>query len=193
MQSNTQQYTNHTGGAKGADCLWKTIGLLYGVKTIDWMPGDINNLSPEEYNRMLSDVNSAAEALKRPKQFKGLGWVQRDWIQADKGQAIYAIGRIIPPGETCYQGFVNESGKEVVAGGTGWAVEMGIQMGKPVMVFDMNRNGWFWWQNDAQEFREIPTPTLSPSFTGIGSRNITLQGGWAIRNVYEKTFGKVEL
>jgi hypothetical protein len=95
------------------------------------------------------------------------------------------------PGQTDPRGFVNKAGKEIVAGGTGWAVEMAIQKGKPVHVFDMNRNQWYKWDTFANKFVQEETPKLTQSFAGIGSRELTEAGIQAIRDVYNKTLPNI--
>lgn len=76
------------------------------------------------------------------------------------------------------------------SGGTGYAVSMGIQLGIPVYVFDMNTNDWYrWWDSRncfLPEYSKIPE--LTKRFAGIGSRQITDEGIQAIKDVYEKTF-----
>lgn len=67
--------------------------------------------------------------------------VRRDYLQARKADAVFAVGKIVAPGE---KGLPNSSGKiytnktshDVVDGGTGYAIQMAIEMGKPVHVFD---------------------------------------------------------
>lgn len=179
-------YTNHSGGAAGADKEWKDQGHLYGVKTIDWRPEHLDSMFPAGRQKTLESVWKAAEALKRPKNFKGIELVQRNWFQAYHAQAIYAVAHITPPGGMDYKGFTNETGKEIVAGGTGWAVEMAIQMSKPVYVFDMGTNVWHMWKEIT--FVWVETPVLTETFAGIGSRLLSPQGIQAISDVYKKTF-----
>jgi len=72
--------------------------------------------------------------------------------------------------------FPNQSGDTrtakhtAVTGGTGYAVEMAIQAGKPVYVFDQSRNRWF--KNINGEWSVSDVPTLTPNFAGIGTRQI---------------------
>jgi len=181
-------YINHSGGAKGADETWKELGKPHRVKTIDWRPHHVKAMSTEGYHNMLNAVKAAADALKRPHEFKGVELVHRNWFPAHHAQAIYAVSHIIAPGRTDFKGFENNTGKEIVAGGTGWAVEMGIQMEKPVYVYDMTTDLWMVWSQSGNEFRLIDTPTLTEVFAGIGSRFLTPEGYFAIEDVYKKTF-----
>lgn len=47
---------------------------------------------------------------------------------------------------------------------------MAIDVNKPVYVFDQERNKWY--TNVDKDWIEIGTPTLTPNFAGIGTRNI---------------------
>lgn len=184
-----ENYINHSGGAQGADLEWDRIGREFGViNHVHWRPKDLRHLSSEDQGKLLEAVESAAKALARPTHFVGIEWVQRNWIPTQKAEAIYAISYILLPGMEDARGLQNKSGKEVVAGGTGWAVEMAIQMRKPVYVFDMNSNVWFTWSYDLEKFDRIGVPVLTKVFSGIGARNLTPYGIDAIRSVYQKTF-----
>lgn len=182
-------YTNHSGGALGADQTWESLGKPYGVKTINWRPKHLDNMTLEDRMSMLDAVYEAAKVLKRPHQFKGVELVQRNWFQPHRAQAIYAVAYIISPGEQDSKGFVNETSKEIVAGGTGWAVEMAIQMEKPVYVYDMGNDHWHEWKPAFNKFfAHEGVPILTKSFAGIGSRSITPEGVFAIGEIYKKTF-----
>lgn len=181
-------YVNHSGGAKGADTEWDVIGREFGVKTIHWRPEHLSSMSPEGRMQMVSAVKSAALALKRPTEFKGIELVQRNWFQVHHGLCVYAISHIIAPGEIDYKGFVNKTEKEIVSGGTGWAVEMAIQAGKSVFVFDLYEECWRNWMPAFNAFFAIEgSPLISSTFAGIGSRYITDNAKLAIRKAYQRT------
>lgn len=187
---NPTLYTNNSGGAKGADLKWDEVGRKFGVVNHKhWRPKDLATLSASYYAIMLREVESAAITLRRPSSFKGVEMVQRNWLQVITSNGIYAIGRIIAPGDVDFKGFRNNSGKEIVAGGTGWAVEMGIQRGKKIYVFDMDTNDWKFWDYVHKKFTLVEeTPELIFSFAGIGSRELTKEGEQAIFDVYQATF-----
>lgn len=67
---------------------------------------------------------------------------------------------------------------------------MAIDVNKPVYVFDQERNKWY--TKLDEDWIEIGTPTLTPNFAGIGTRNINQNGIKAIRDVYENTFREDE-
>ncbi|CAB4174847.1 UvrD-like DNA helicase, C-terminal, partial [uncultured Caudovirales phage] len=133
----------------------------------------------------------------------------RNWFQVKNAEAVFAIGRIVEPADmssfAAYskagdkqrstkankkgERYINNSGKQIVDGGTGYAVEMAIQKGDiPVYVFDQTRGSWFKWDALKNEFTKTDTPTLTKNFAGIGTRELTPEGMKAIRDVYAKTF-----
>ncbi len=129
------EYVNHSGGCKGADLEWDRIGKELGFNNhIHYRPSDLKYAPLDVKRQIESDVYKAALALGRPVQeFPGKDLVRRNWFQANRAEAIYAISRIVRPNELD-KGFVNHTGRELVAGGTGWAVQMGIQMKKDIHV-----------------------------------------------------------
>lgn len=198
--NNPKDYHLRSGGAQGSDLAWDRIGREFNIPA-----ENMHHYRPEDYHdapldtRLLIDasVEYAADCLGRPWNFKGIDLVKRNWFQVANAESIFAIGRIIKPGENNFKGFKNKSKYEVVDGGTGWAVQMAINMGKPVYVFDLNReHGWYYWGGNSFEpliIKDIilpHTPALTKHFAGIGTREITPEGSQAIRRVYEKTFGR---
>jgi hypothetical protein len=81
----------------------------------------------------------------------------------------------------------NKTNKQIVDGGTGYAVEMSLQYNKPVYVFNQKDNKWYKWK--LNQFREIDyIPKLTENFAGIGTRELTLEGISAIDNLYFSNF-----
>lgn len=191
MGIDIKDFTNHSGGAEGADMTWDKMGRKHGFENhIHWRPEHLSNLTPEGHRDMIRAFTDAAKALGRPTVFRGVELAQRNWLQAHHAYAIYAVARIINPGEfdgTPTRHFKNNTGKQVVSGGTGWAVEMAIQMNKTVYVFNMNDNQWYVWNYHNKEFWPTFIPYLTESYAGIGSRNLTKMGEKAIEEVYLKT------
>lgn len=187
--NNPKLYTNHSGKAPGADTVWDNIGRWFGVKSVHWEPKHLDNIT--NYEIIVHAVDKAAAALGRPAHFPGRQYVERNWFQAYLTQAIYAIGQMVEPGEADFKGFVNKTNKAIVAGGTGWTVEMGIQMEKEIFLFDQESNDWWWWDYVHGEFQPSfgTIPYLTESFAGIGTRAIQGNGVKAIFDVYQKAFG----
>lgn len=190
MIINPEEFINHTGGAPGADMAWDEIGRRNGVHNhIHYKPKDVSNiLLGVQHSNMLKAVADAANALARPTNFKGVEMIHRDYLQAYFGDEMFAISYIMDPGDVDFRGNINKSGKQVVMGGTGWTVEMAIQMEKRIYVFDMKTNKWYEWDFVLEQFLPTNIPTLTLDFAGIGSRILTPPGIEAIEDVYKMTF-----
>lgn len=168
-------YVNHSGGAIGSDTMWGEIGEEYGVVSNHYYhgaktPNGNIEITEEQFERGKQHVYKANETLHR-RPYKYMNLLARNWIQVENSDAVFAIGQLK---------------NNVVDGGTGWAVQMAIDVNKPVYVFDQERNKWY--TKVDEDWVEIGTPTLTPNFAGIGTRNINQNGIEAIRDVYENTF-----
>ena len=168
--SNASEYTNHSGGAYGADTEWDLIGRKYGV-TNNKHYRQQDNIS---LSKRLRDSNIQATVLseqqmeyarqqleqllgkKYPNTLEGNLQV-RNYYQVSQADAVYAIGTI-------------NSSKNGVTGGTNTAVQLGITMNKPVYVFDLNTEQWHTYSGD--KFIQTDTPTLTKNFAGVGTRDI---------------------
>ena len=164
-QNNPSEFTNHSGGAKGADYFgWDQIGQEFGLTNHKhYYTGDRNDnnapygnteITTEDYEEGRYKV---AQAAKRNygyeyKTMKDSRLI-RNWAQVKYSDAIFAIGTIVQTGEKL---FPNKPGDTRVAtapsvtGGTGYAVGMAINEGKPVHVFDQSKKSWFVW--DGKQF-----------------------------------------
>ena len=122
-------------------------------------------------------------------------YIIRNWAQVKYSDAIFAIGKILQPGDK----LLDRVGETRIAlipqvkGGTGYAVQMGINEGKPVYVYDASQNGWFRYDYTVKNFIATETPVLTQNFAGIGSRSLATNEQMemaksAIKDVYEKTF-----
>ena len=100
--------------------------------------------------------------------------LQRNYYQVVNSDAVFAIGNIAG---------------NIVEGGTGWAVQMAIDQGKPVYVFNQKDNNWYTYSNG--KFIQTSTPVLTKNFAGVGTREITEAGKNAIKAVYEKTLSQL--
>ena len=182
-------FTNYSGAAKDADTIWANIGKEFGLgKQVNYRPEDLQKLTKEQLQEVENAYQQAVKDLGRKSldanTFAG-GLVRRDYLQAKSADAVFAISTIVQPNEKDPKNYINKTNKPLVAGGTGYAVQMAINLGKPVYVFDQIKNKWFVWKNN--NFVEITTPILTQKFAGIGTREINENGKQAIRDVYEKS------
>lgn len=183
-------YINHSGGAKGSDSVWDTIGRRYGVQAHRhyWHNGlpkpPLGNveLSNQQLEEGWLKVLKANKKLKRrPEKYKSL--LARNWFQVKNTEGVYAIGTLV-------QSWGAGQVPDEVSGGTGWAVQMAIDCSKPVFVFDQELKSWFRWNNLC--FVGCNQPKLSQNFTGIGTRNINEDGKDAIEKLYRSLIIKTD-
>ena len=189
-------YTNYSGAATGGDTVWAEVGKEYGLgKQVDYTVNTYDKLTPEQKNEVEAAYVKAAQDLGRPifnlndsdsKRVYSGKLVRRDYLQAKAADAVFAIGNIVTPGSKNKNGYTVKSKTDSVDGGTGYAVQMAINLGKPVYVFDQTYEKWFAWEDG--KFRISEVPTLTTKFAGIGTREINEAGKQAIRDVYENTF-----
>lgn len=174
---------------EGGDAVWGKVAKELGIKTVAYSPNTLKNLNTEQLKEVEKAYKQAVEDLQRT-FFKantyGGGLVRRDYLQAKAGDAVFAIGHIIYPGERNKQGYINHSKGPCVDGGTGYAVQMAINLGKPVHVFDYLKKQWYVYDVNQQDFVKESIPQLTPKFTGIGTRDI--EGVKWIENVVKQVY-----
>ena len=191
-EQSLEGFTNYSGDAKGADKTWARIGKRLGLgKQVNYITNTYDRLSPEQKDEVEKAYLSAVDALGRKafpaSDFRGK-LVRRDYLQAKAADAVFAVSRIVNPGEKTPNGkFTVRSKTQSVDGGTGYAVQMAIEMGKPVYVFNQLDNTWNKWNHETKSFEITDTPTLTSKFAGIGTRELTKEGEKAIEDVYKKT------
>ena len=189
----------HSGGAEGSDTAWEKIGEKFGVSTKAYSFKTKSHKSPnkveiseEDYKEGIEEVNRANKWLNRYGIQKYMNLLARNWAQVKYSRQIFAIGTILRTGSKNAKGYYNKGKYDVVDGGTGYAVMMGINHNRDVYVFDQTRDRWFRWSYTSLSFVEMnDTPAIeSQDFAGIGTRELQPNGLKAIRDVYEKTFKK---
>ncbi len=124
----------------------------------------------------LGEVSAAYVKVHLHRQFHDpTGRVLRAiWHQVSTADEVFFVGSI--------------HADKTAHGGTGWAVELARHWGKPVHVFDQERNGWFRWREGEWSPEEPPAITR-PRFAGAGTRTLSDEGRAAIRALFERSFG----
>jgi hypothetical protein len=194
--NNMNELTNHSGGAKGGDMVWDSIGKEYGVTNHNhYTTKYFDNLSPEEQVELSQQYLQTAKWLGRgvinSESYAGK-LVRRDMIQANNSDGIFGVTELVKPGVNGRKGYVNKTNHSIPEGGTGYAVTRGILTNKPTFVFNQSDNygneiGWYKWDVKLNDFIKVDTPILTKNYAGIGSQEINELGIQAIRDVYEKT------
>jgi hypothetical protein len=171
-------YINHSGGAVGADSTFDSIGKSMGFNThIHYYHGKktpIGNLritDMEEREGWIHVLEANRTLKRKPYAYRDL--LTRNWFQVKNSDAIFAISELKSYTE--------------VEGGTGWAVQMGIDNHKPVYVFDQKYNRWLSYDYDEKMFVFCEPPVLTENYAGIGTRNLNDHGKKAIAQLYDNT------
>jgi hypothetical protein len=192
--------TCHSGGALGADTEWEIGGSTFGVKTRAYSYKTPKHQSPnkveiseDDYNQGVIEVNKANKFLNRYGINKYMNLLARNWAQVKYSKQIFAIGTIIKPGEKNQKGYYNRGKFEIVDGGTGYCCQMAINNEKVVYVFDQIKDAWFRWSYNSMSFIQLSdVPKITEQdFAGIGTREILPNGISAIKSVYIKTFSYI--
>jgi hypothetical protein len=189
--------TCHSGGAIGADTYWEEIGWKFGVKTKAYSyktksHTSLNKveISNDDFIEGVDQVNKANLNLKRYGIHKFINLLARNWAQVKYSEQIFAVGTFVKPGEKDSKGYTNKGTIDVVSGGTGYAVMMGINNEREVFLFDQVRDSWFRWSYTSNSFVQLKNcPKITKqNFAGIGTREIKQNGIDQIEMVYKLTF-----
>ena len=170
-----ENYIQHSGGAVGADYEWARQGAPFGVVARHYWHGRRTpygnvEISKADYDEGVQHVLLANRRLHRHPE-RHMNLLARNWCQVKYSDAVFAIGQL---------------DRGVVEGGTGWAVQMAIDVRKPVWLFDQEWEEWFTYRDGV--WGSCDVPVLTHDFAGIGSRQITPAGIRAIGEVYRNTF-----
>lgn len=226
------KYTNHSGGAYGGDTYWDIIGREFGVTNHK----HYREASNASLSAQLRKAGVKAEVLTKEQMDTARAEVEkllgekypdttegnlkvRNYYQVANADAVYAIAELTTTTDKSNPNLIDSTKSKYgyllnkVKGGTDVAVQLGIKLGKPVYVWDLNSKSWF--KFNGQEFENVATPVLTKNFAGVGSRDIESysvkdrDGNWvsrpqykgqdveeaakqAIRDVYENTFKTAE-
>ncbi len=196
-----KDFINNSGGAFGSDKDWDDAGRERGfIKHNHYYIGEKDRKNAPYGNVEITEDSidyqegrleaAKAAAVTYGYQYSVMKDVRliRNWAQVKHSDAVFAIGHLVNEGARLFPDIPNDTrlAKVVaVTGGTGYAVQMAINSGKPVYVFDQVRKEWY--KNINGEWSRSIIPVLTQRFAGIGTRNINEAGRQAIRDVYDKT------
>lgn len=140
--------TVHSGGASGADLAWGNALSKYGADVRHYGSDETkaNNsnvnavVSPEE---LVEGENVMRQITKKlfGEEYKSVpDLIKRDWKQAKECDAVFAVGVIAPAGSDVQWTSTNKRHiiTDTVIGGTAYAVNAAIMLGKPVYVYDQS-------------------------------------------------------
>ena len=168
-------FTNHSGGAYGADTMWDTVGREFGVNNHNHYRDENNStLSKKLKDAGVKAVTLTASALNKARDTVNnlLGTNHKDdiagnlqarnYYQVANSDGVFAIGSLTP-------------NKKGVTGGTNTAIQLSIKLTdkvRPVYVWDTNTQRWYEFNRTKGVFQATTTPTLTKDFAGIGTRDI---------------------
>lgn len=181
-----KKYICFSGGAEGADYVFEKECNRFKIKVIAYsFLGHHSNsknqkiLNVHELDGGWQHILIANKSLNRNLNqisFYAKCLLSRNWYQVRDSDLICAIGTI--------------NSNEKVDGGTGWAVQMGIDNNKEIFVFDQSNDYWHVYDYESNRFVESDSPVLPTNFTGIGTRKINRAGIQAIVDLMEQNFEK---
>jgi hypothetical protein len=100
--------------------------------------------------------------------------LQAIWHQVSAAGEVFSVGAV--------------NADKTAHGGTGWAVELARHWGKPVHLFDQERDRWLRW--GGEDWVPVAPPAITcERFAGAGTRSLSPGGREAIRALFERTFG----
>lgn len=179
----------HSGGAEGADVLFGELAEKAGHEVKHYsFAGHYAAEKGRSHCIMLTlfelkeadpHLLKANETLKRKfptSHFYMDNLLRRNYYQVKSTNRVYAISTL-------------EKDEKRVKGGTGWAVQMAVDLKVPeIYVYDQEADGWFKYSYEEKKFvphfrMDVPKP--DGDYTGIGSRELNKLGAEAIRRLYE--------
>lgn len=163
----------YSGAAIGSDKAWKEAATKAGIKVKNYTVTNWDKLSNEERERLDKEYQEVVNILGRKvldiNSYAGK-LVRRDMMQADKADAIFAIGTV--------------SSNGYVDGGTGYATTRGIQRGIPVYLFDQSDSTWKVWDKEQSKFIPTIQPSLTKNAAVVGTRKLQDNGKEAINSIF---------
>lgn len=186
----------HSGGADGSDTVFENKTIEYGGRVNAYSYKTPKHISPNkveisemDYQEGVEKVRKANLTLKRWGIEKYMNMLARNWTQVKYSDQIIAIGTIVNPGKKGPKGYYSKSTLQIVDGGTGYAIQMGIDEGRSIFVFDQSVARWFRWSFTTNDFRKCDIPKLTTlNFAGIGTREINTSGINAINEFFSYNF-----
>jgi len=185
------------GGAKGTDELVEQMAKQFGMQVEVLVPPNhprAQFITPSTVEVLMlasPHPHQAAEKLgkRMPSHFYTLQLLQRNYQIAKKAHTIYAFG------------ILEKDGKRV-KGGTGWTVQLAMDQGKPVYLFDIPSQSWYRWDHYYQVDENTTTlvtgsqfvpwgpkgPTLHQSSAVVGSRDLDSTTRAEIQALFNRTF-----
>jgi len=187
----------YTGGAKGTDELAEEMAKHFGMQVEVIVPPNhprADYVSPSTVEVLVlanPHLHQAAQKLCKcvPTHFYTLQLLQRNYQIAKRAHTIYAFGTL-------------EKDAKRVKGGTGWTVQLALDQGKEVYLFDIPSQTWYRSENHYYVSEDsaclvtgskflpwgLKAPTLHQSSAVVGSRDLDEKTQQEIKALFNRTF-----
>ena len=164
--------TIYTGGAKVVDTHVEHVLHKYGHSCVVLLPPchpRAKSLAPftqSDLDAATPTVTQVAFRLGRHVSYPiTLQYLQRNYHVIKPASLVLALG------------YFDELRKHLL-GGTGWSVAMAQILGKPLYVFDLDMEQWYWWNPTLQQYQpcegmteeQIALSTLQDNTAIVGTR-----------------------
>ena len=175
-------FTIFTGGATGVDWKAEVLANSYNLEVKVLVPpchprsNTLKPLTHAELNEANPSIQVPQVSLqKRLTDPISRQYIQRNYCVVKQADLVLAF-TLFQPNRTVFGLQV----QTVCMGGTGWTVEFAKILRKPLYVFDVEAELWYWFdyeldrfeQCDAMSERQICLPTFVPKTAIVGLRNI---------------------
>lgn len=183
-----------SGGAEGADTFWGEAASKYGYTTIhlrhndNFMKKGFVEAFPNNrgYEEAVKAVMKANETLKHDNIDQWIDkFLARDYMQVKKSNMVVAIADSVEK-VSRHQG----EDSHIEAKGTPWAVQMAIDAGKPVYVYDLKKKIWTSNIDGKWSFSGVDVPRLDSRTALIGTTVSNNDVKKVAYDVMSKNFGK---
>ena len=187
----------YTGGAKGTGELVEQMAKQFGMQVEVLVPPNhprAQFITPSTVEVLMlanPHIHQAAQKLgkRMPSHFYTLQLLQCNYQIAKKAHTIYAFG------------ILEKDGKRV-KGGTGWTMQLAMDQGKQVYLFDIPSQSWYrsdhYYQVDGESTTLVAGsqflpwgpkgPTLHQSSAVVGSRDLDSKTPAEIQVLFNRTF-----
>ena len=163
-----RNYVVYADGMTDVSFVAETLTQEYGVPFQVPAP-------TSEGEKVIAAIVKANETLQREPLQEGLiSLLQRKYTVLLQADTLFAFGHITRDCKT-------------LRGGTGWCVQMAMDMGKTIYAYDIENSTWFQVRNK-RFYLKPDAPTLALRSVVLGSKQIGPITNNAIQHLFHRTF-----
>jgi hypothetical protein len=185
VERSPESFTLLANGSSGAEEEFGACAERWGIREVNFTYGGRHEIARtrglvelSEDELRIGEVSAAYVKAHMHRAFADSPELRRVlqaiWHQVSSAEEVFSVGAVNPD--------------KTAHGGTGWAVELARHWGKPVHLFDQERNRWLRWSD--RDWVAVPPPAITRArFAGAGTRSLSDEGRAAIRALFERSFG----